>query len=384
MTWLQLTSSASSGFLMAASSGKKGASREAYKAVGLISNHCYTLLQVTDEIGVRLLKLRNPWGKEEWRGDWGDSSPLWTQQIRDFLGHSAKNDGTFWMAFPDFIKYFTYVDICKTHEDWFQQSVSEMFTKKVVPSGTAQFSRPYVLRVSTPTWLFLSMVQQDERGAPMSYHYQDAGLTVVKLRKETANLVDPQHFETVGGSLSQVQRITTVELILQTGCYVVFPFSLLNMTHDMRFTLALWSSKELKLQRAALQGLHPVVSSMHGLVKMKDAKGVKFSHPFPGVKIGMIKDSHSIWFYVENSTRNGFEIALDCSGSAGLVASRGLVTKDTLAPGTCMLINMLTSVSAYSWSYQIKQRYRLGNLPPMHSPPLPSAHHLHQVMYLTK
>ena len=45
--------------------------------------HAYTLLsaaQLTLSNGqqVNLVKLRNPWGSGEWKGDWSDKSPLWT------------------------------------------------------------------------------------------------------------------------------------------------------------------------------------------------------------------------------------------------------------------------------------------------------------------
>ena len=30
----------------------------------------------------RLVKLRNPWGKGEWKGDWGDDSWLWTPYLK--------------------------------------------------------------------------------------------------------------------------------------------------------------------------------------------------------------------------------------------------------------------------------------------------------------
>ena len=43
---------------------------------GLIPGHAYTLLSAHEANGVRLLRLRNPWGDHEWTGDWSDKSPL--------------------------------------------------------------------------------------------------------------------------------------------------------------------------------------------------------------------------------------------------------------------------------------------------------------------
>ena len=30
----------------------------------------------------KLVKLRNPWGKQDWVGDWSDVSPKWTSELR--------------------------------------------------------------------------------------------------------------------------------------------------------------------------------------------------------------------------------------------------------------------------------------------------------------
>jgi calpain-15 len=49
------------------------------KTVGLISDHAYSVISVHEidnkmHQKLQLLKLRNPWGHQEWTGDWSDSS----------------------------------------------------------------------------------------------------------------------------------------------------------------------------------------------------------------------------------------------------------------------------------------------------------------------
>jgi hypothetical protein len=52
------------------------------KDTGLLKNHAYSLIAVleiedpfTKGATVRLLRLRNPWGKSEWNGAWSSNSP---------------------------------------------------------------------------------------------------------------------------------------------------------------------------------------------------------------------------------------------------------------------------------------------------------------------
>lgn len=59
---------------------------EEFSDMGLISNHAYSVISAvevtTDEGVVRLLKLRNPWGHQEWSGDWSDNSDKWTPELK--------------------------------------------------------------------------------------------------------------------------------------------------------------------------------------------------------------------------------------------------------------------------------------------------------------
>lgn len=82
---------------------------------GLVSGHAYSILRVvrvksqsrTGPVTLRLVQIRNPWGKSEWTGDWSDNSPLWDQHP-DVKAkyHSAANDGAFWMHWDDYNTYW--------------------------------------------------------------------------------------------------------------------------------------------------------------------------------------------------------------------------------------------------------------------------------------
>nr|POE74408.1 calpain-type cysteine protease adl1 [Quercus suber] len=50
-------------------------------AKGFIGGHAYAVLQAWEEGDLKLLKLRNPWGRVEWDGDWSDGSKFWTAEM---------------------------------------------------------------------------------------------------------------------------------------------------------------------------------------------------------------------------------------------------------------------------------------------------------------
>ena len=53
---------------------------------------------------VRLLKLHNPWGKQEFNGAWSDGSKEWTAEAMMELKHTFGDDGLFWISYKDFLQ----------------------------------------------------------------------------------------------------------------------------------------------------------------------------------------------------------------------------------------------------------------------------------------
>ena len=120
--WRQLMNGERNGFIMTA-----GTSGDTYnldlEEKGLVPGHAYTLLGVkevqTSSGKERLVHLRNPWGNGEWSGDWCDSSRKWTSELKKECGYDrAKNDGSFWMSYNDYLRYYLVAGICHLYEDY--------------------------------------------------------------------------------------------------------------------------------------------------------------------------------------------------------------------------------------------------------------------------
>eukprot|EP01064_Diplonema_japonicum_P028384 TRINITY_DN4346_c0_g1_i1.p1 TRINITY_DN4346_c0_g1~~TRINITY_DN4346_c0_g1_i1.p1 ORF type:complete len:1097 (+),score=274.82 TRINITY_DN4346_c0_g1_i1:93-3383(+) len=381
--WAELVKAESGCCLMAASCGKTGASSEEYLKLGLITRHSYTILGVTDTLGVKLLNLRNPWGNTEWNGRWGKGSSLWTPEKLQQLGaSSATENGAFWIELSDFLEYFSRMDICKTHEDWFSCREEGEFSRAAVPSsGTSQFSDAYVLKANSPTWAFLSIVQRDERGADKGYCYTDTAMTVVRVTKDEAE-PDPKHFEHVAAVASSSQRITTCEVMLnKPGTYLVFPMSMRNQNGDTSFILATWSSKKITIGRQHMKDLSPLIAALHCMfLSPTSYPKIKVTEPLEDIRFVTIEGVGGYWYFAANYTNKTLEVTLDATSSVGLVSDRGLKTVDTIPPGRSMILMMLIP-SIDSWSRSSSTKYRLSSsIEPCHNPALLETAHLHEML----
>ncbi|KAK2189008.1 hypothetical protein NP493_110g00003 [Ridgeia piscesae] len=96
---------------------------EAKRSNGLVVGHVYSitgLLQLKDRRGVKLLRLRNPWGRREWNGAWSDTSDEWSaldDSKKKELGLTLEDDGEFWMPFSAWVDNFNTLEMCHLNTD---------------------------------------------------------------------------------------------------------------------------------------------------------------------------------------------------------------------------------------------------------------------------
>lgn len=80
----------------------------ATNACGLATGHTYVVLSAVQlSNGARLVKLRNPWGKELYSCAYSDNSQRWTPELRREAGatEKAEDDGVFFMKIEDYYRY---------------------------------------------------------------------------------------------------------------------------------------------------------------------------------------------------------------------------------------------------------------------------------------
>ncbi|KAL2099318.1 hypothetical protein ACEWY4_005798 [Coilia grayii] len=85
---------------------------------GIVQGHAYAITAVkqvmSNGVPVKLVRLFNPWGQGEWKGDWSDESSTWqTVSPEDRTKClSIDDNGEFWMSMEDFCKSYDDMDIC--------------------------------------------------------------------------------------------------------------------------------------------------------------------------------------------------------------------------------------------------------------------------------
>lgn len=102
-------------FLMAC--GSDG-SDDSQSSEGVVGGHAYTILECMNNVAgtdIDLIKLRNPWGRFEFRsGKWTDDGPGWQNhpEIKAACKPVKADDGVFWMEREEFFHYFSVVYLC--------------------------------------------------------------------------------------------------------------------------------------------------------------------------------------------------------------------------------------------------------------------------------
>ncbi|XP_020572133.1 calpain-type cysteine protease ADL1 isoform X2 [Phalaenopsis equestris] len=121
--WSQLLYFKQEGFLLGA--GSPSGSDVHVSSSGIVQGHAYSVLQVREVDGHKLVQIRNPWANEvDWNGPWSDSSPEWTDRMKHKLKHVPRaKDGIFWMSWQDFQIHFRSIYVCRVYPPDMRYSV---------------------------------------------------------------------------------------------------------------------------------------------------------------------------------------------------------------------------------------------------------------------
>ncbi|CAD8122197.1 unnamed protein product [Paramecium sonneborni] len=207
---------------------------------GIVSQHCYAILDLQSVIGSdgqpdRIIKMRNPWGRKEWTQDWSDNSTKWTPELRQRLQVQQKDDGLFWMSVKDFITEFSQVCVCKFKPDYLytatqlQVEKQDIVTKKVI-----------LMRVYEKSHAFISLTQSDKRFFQKGHHYSLARLIIGELDNNTKEVLY------YSGSAFDNERDIIVEKVFEPGFYSLYVEVDWEQNYDRYLAVSCYGSKSVQ------------------------------------------------------------------------------------------------------------------------------------------
>ncbi|KAJ5525556.1 Alpha/beta hydrolase fold-3 [Penicillium frequentans] len=128
---------------------------------GISENHSYSIMEAREIKGKRLLRLRNPWGKKEWHGAWGDGSEQWTAEWMELLGHKFGNDGFFWISYSDLLRKYQHFDRTRLFgPEW---TITQQWTTLNVPWSADYHSTKFIMNVTQGGPVVIVLSQLDTR-----------------------------------------------------------------------------------------------------------------------------------------------------------------------------------------------------------------------------
>uniref|UniRef100_A0A8D8YZE4 Calpain-D n=1 Tax=Cacopsylla melanoneura TaxID=428564 RepID=A0A8D8YZE4_9HEMI len=383
LIWAQLLSSRLARFLMGAScgGGNMKVDEDEYQQRGLRPRHAYSVLDVRDMDGTRLLQLRNPWGHFSWKGDWSDDSNLWTPELRETLMPRGASDGVFWISFEDVLKYFDCIDICKVHcAGWNEVRLSGTLP----PLCSVRHLSCVLLTVLEPTEAEFTLFQEGQRNSEKSQRSQ-LDLCVVILRTKLSSsdvATSAQVGKLIEHSKRQVRGFVGCQKMLEPDLYVVVCLAfnhwhtgICDATLYPEYVLAIHSSKRVLVEQ--IEPSEHILADT--IISLTLAKGQRHEGREGMTAYYLTKGWAGLVVMVENRHENRWiHVRCDCQESYNVVSTRGqLKTVDCVPPLHRQVIIVLTQLEG-SGGFSIAHRltHRLASSGGLHDWGPPGISHM--------
>lgn len=153
----------------------------------------YTVISVYEINGLRLLKLRNPWGRtqkgytssnpKEWTGAYSDNDTRnWTPKLKKQVGFvKDSKDAIFFMQWKDFLKYFRSVYVCHYRNDHVLSSVPDINGANTIAC--------YQFNIKKSGNCYFGLSQPDERKFGKYHKYGNMSVIVCRMEGKKVKFV---------------------------------------------------------------------------------------------------------------------------------------------------------------------------------------------------
>ncbi|GFN76547.1 calpain-d [Plakobranchus ocellatus] len=368
--WAKLLSFRDLKFLMGAScgGGSMRVNSEDFQQMGLRARHAYSILDVQDIEGNKLIQLRNPWGRFSWTGKWSDGSSAWqkvSKESRQRFIAMGEEHGVFWMEFEDLIRYFDSIDVCKIRPDWHEFRIKGLF-----PCHGLQAAQVIKLTVFQTTDVDLCLFQEGSRGESATKHPVDLCLVVLR---ETRYPQKVSVGSLVTHSPRQLHGCVVCSHIFSPGEYLLVPFAFGHWDSGMEtsdsqqpsYVVAVHSAKKVNVCDSLFDRQNVLADT---LIQLAVAKGSREQLRQGVTAYTLMSGWAGSIFVVENLLPDqAVQVKCDCTQSSNVISTRGtLETRDVVPPyhrQAIMILSHLERTQPYHVSRRLIHRTMRGYQP---------------------